>query len=136
MCSNIWFQYKWPQSKRDWHIAAKEMTPVVIAALVWGKDWQGLSVRFHSDNMAVVELGAVRDNSLMHLMRCLTFVANNTRADALSRNNAPLFLSLSPQAQKFPISIPPAITDLLVNTQPDWTSQDWIRLWNAIFNAQ
>ena len=147
-----WFQYKWPSEKSGWHIAAKEMTPIVIAALLWGKDWQGLSVRFHSDNMAVVALlnsGAVKDNSLMHLMRCLTFVAakcnfifssvhirgtDNVRADALSRNNAPLFLSLSPQAQTSPIVIPSAITDLLVNTQPDWTSTDW--LWNTIFTNQ
>ena len=107
-----WFQLQWPPAT-----AAKEMIPIVIAAILWGKNWQGLSVRFHSDNSAVVALlnsGSVRDDSMMHLMRCLTFVAasfnfifssahipgaENVLADALSRNKAHLFLSLSPQAR-------------------------------------
>ena len=147
-----WFQFQWPLSGIDSHISAKEMIPVVIAAMVWGKTWQGLSICFHSDNTAVVALlnsGSVRDDSLMHLMRCLSFVAakfnfifssthirglDNVLADALSRNNASLFLSLFPQAQRRPVPLPRAISDLLVVEKPDWTSQDWIKLWNSIFS--
>ena len=73
-----WFQFRWPLSGIDSHISAKEMIPVVIAAMVWGRTWQGLSICFHSDNTAVVALlnsGSVRDDSLMHLMRCVSFVA-------------------------------------------------------------
>ncbi len=86
------------------HIAVKEMLPIVMAATVWGKFWQGLSIRFNSDNTAVVALlnaGSVKHWALMHLMRCLTFLAakfnfvisaahikgvDNTLADALSRD--------------------------------------------------
>lgn len=148
-----WFQLQWPPATGECHISAKEMIPIVIAAILWGKNWQGLSVRFHSDNSAVVALlnsGSVRDNSMMHLMRCLTFVAaffnfifssahipgaENVLADALSRNKAQLFLSLSPQARRLPSSIPKAVLELLLGEKPDWTSQAWIRLWNSIFTT-
>ncbi len=146
-----WFQFQWPSSATDWHIAAKEMTPIVIAAMLWGDSWQGRSVCFHSDNTAVVALlnsGSVRDDSLMHLMRCLTFVAakynfifssthipgvDNVLADALSRNNATLFLSRSPQAHRHPTPIPIAIPNLLVTEKPDWTAQAWIKQWTSTF---
>ena len=61
----------------DYHFPIKEMVPVVAAAVVWGMSWQGLSIRFHSDNSVVVALlnsGSVRDEALMHLMRCLAFL--------------------------------------------------------------
>ncbi len=149
----VWFQLQWPPSARDGHISAKEMIPIVIAALLWGKEWQGLSIRFHSDNTAVVALlnsGSVCDDSMMHLMRCLTFVAasfnfifssahipgtENVLADALSRNKAKLFLSLSPQAQRSPSPIPTAVLELLLTEKPDWTSRAWIKLWNSIFTT-
>jgi hypothetical protein len=73
-----WFQLQWPADLPECHISVKEMVPVVAAAVVWGTSWQGLSVRFHSDNSAVVALlnsGSVQDVCLMHLMRCLAFLA-------------------------------------------------------------
>ena len=75
---NTWFQFQWPADMGDCHISTKEMIPVVMAAIVWGHRWQGLSVCFHTDNTAVVALinqGSVRDSSLMHLMKCLSFVS-------------------------------------------------------------
>ena len=48
------------------HISVKEMILLVIAAVVWGQYWRGLSVRFLSDNSAAVALlnmGAVRDDT-------------------------------------------------------------------------
>ncbi len=39
-----WFQYQWPPSTPDCHIAVKEMIPVVIAATFWGKFWHRLSI--------------------------------------------------------------------------------------------
>ena len=59
------------------HLSERKIL-IVMAAMVWGSKWKGLSVRFHCDNSAVVVLlnaSAVRDNSLMHLMRCLSFVS-------------------------------------------------------------
>ena len=78
---------------------------------------------------------------LMHLLRCLFFYCAqfsfhlsaehvpgvlNTAADALSRNNLPLFLSLVPQTSQ--VALPQALRELLLTSRPDWGSQDWIQL--------
>ena len=86
------------------HIAIKELTPIVLAAAVWGRGCSGKSVMAHCDNAAVVSvinIGSSKDPDLMHLMRCLTFIkvkfdfalfsshvpgVNNELADAFSRN--------------------------------------------------
>ncbi len=60
------------------------------------------------------------------------YIVLTQTAPHMSRNNASL---LSPQALKVPIPILPAITDLLLTTQPDWTSPDWTRLWNSTFST-
>lgn len=147
-----WFQLEWPPSMSQCHISVKEMAPVVIAAVVWGHAWSGHSVRFQSDNTAVVALlnsGSSRDDELMHLMRCLVFVMakfnftvsashirgdHNVLADALSRNGCKTFHFNYPQAHPRPTSIPPALLDLLLTQKPDWTSRPWTSLWNAIFS--
>ena len=51
-----WFKVQWPASWLDVAIAQKELVPVVMAAAVWGHQWQGCHVCFHSDNMAVVSV--------------------------------------------------------------------------------
>jgi len=97
-------------------ITVKEMVPIVIAAALWGSKWKGKTVRALCDNSAVVAIinqGSSRDQDIMHLRRCLAFleakfefhictshikVGDNTCADALSRNNLPLFTSLHTQA--------------------------------------
>ena len=107
-----WFQIQWPESWASIHIAAKELVPIVCAAAIWGTRSR---ICFRSDNMAVVEVlrsRTSRDDLLMHLLRCLVFYAayfrfdfvadhiprtRNTAADAISRNNLPLFHSLVPQ---------------------------------------
>ena len=152
--NDLWFQFEWPPEMLDCHISSKEMIPIVMAAMVWGSMWEGLSVRFHCDNSAVVALlnaGAARDNSLMHLMRCFSFVATkfnfffsachirgreNVLADALSRNNLRMFLHSCPQAQREPTYLPPALQELLMLSRPDWTSTAWTQLWISIFNRQ
>ncbi len=131
-----WFQLPWPSNLPLGHISAKEMVPVLAAAAIWGHKWLGMSVRFHCDNSAVVALlnsGSVKDNDLMHLMRCLVFIAarfdfvftaahirgrDNVLADALSRNKSPLFLSLFPQALRTPTPLPQALQDLLIGSRP------------------
>ena len=140
LTGKAWFQLKWPTDSDSGHISAKEMLPVVLAAMVWGKAWQGLSVCFHSDNSAVVTVlnsGSVRDGLLMHYMRCLHFVAakynfifssthirglDNVLADALSRNKSDIFFSLFPQADARPTPIPKAMQEFLLLVRPDWTS--------------
>ena len=150
--AELWFQLQWPTSMDDCHISVKEMIPVVIAAAIWGERWVGQSVRFQSDNSAVVALlnsGSSRDEALMHLMRCLVFITakfnftvsashirgvHNQLADALSRNNHNYFLVNHPQATPRPSPIPIALRDLLIISKPDWLSQHWTNLWSAIFD--
>ena len=94
--------------------------------------------------MAVVEVlrsRTSRDDLLMHLLRCLVFYAayfrfdfvsdhipgtRNTAADAISRNNLPLFHSLVPQISQQ--VIPQSVLDLLVIRRPGWGSRDWTEL--------
>ena len=147
--SGWWIQHKWPQVMEDHHISTREMIPIVMSEALWGKGWQRQSVRFWSDNSAVVALinsGSSRENTLMHLMRCLVFImahynfvasaahikgSDNNVADALSKDNKGYFLSHYPQAQSNPTTVSPQ--ELLVTKQPDWTSPHWSQLWSDIF---
>ena len=126
---------------------------MVIAAIVWGSEWKGKSVLIQCDNEAVVSIvnsGSSKNKEAMCLMRCLAFIAasldlrlravhikgvHNTRADALSRNNAPLFHSLCPQADPEPSVLPEVVLDLLFLQEPDWTSRHWIDKWSSIFRT-
>ena len=106
--------------------------------------WSGKHVCFYSDNMAMVvtlNTKTAKFPRLMHLMRCFSFYcafyrfhvssrhiegSSNAAADALSRNNPPLFYALVPQASGF--SVPPGIVELLVAHRPNWGSQAWTDL--------
>ena len=108
----------------------------------------GKSVECYCDNAAVVAVvnsGRSRDNTMMHLLRCLFFMAArfhvrvkavhipgalNTAADALSRNNLSHFLQVVPESAGHPTPIPPKLVDLLVRVQPDWTSLRWEKLFS------
>ena len=52
--------------------------------------------------------------------------ACNTAADALSRNNAPLFTLMFPQVHQ--VQVPQVVQDLLVSVTPNWGSRDWTSL--------
>ena len=49
-----WFKLQWPASYSDVHISAKELVPIVIAAVVWGDVWHGKNIRVWCDNVAAV----------------------------------------------------------------------------------
>ena len=142
----------WTGPITECHITAKELVPIVAAAALWGKEWQGQTVQVWCDNAAVVSIvnhGSSRDKQAMHLARCLAFIkakfelelvahikgVDNSKADVLSRNNLTLFRSLLPQAAAEPTSIPEALLDLLLVSQPDWTSQHWSNLWTSILSS-
>lgn len=147
-----WFQLEWPASWAPFHIAAKELVPIVIAAALWGREWKRSCICFRSDNMAVVSILKSRtskDQLLMHLLRCLVFYAAfyrfqfvaehvpgvlNTAADAISRNNTSLFLSLAPP-QIPHITIPQSVLELLVIGRPNWGSNEWTRLFVHSLNG-
>ena len=142
-----WLQVSWPESWADVSIAVKEMAPIVLAAATWGCSWHHCSVFFHCDNAAVVSViqrRSAKDPFLLHLLRCLYFYAarfqfcysahhlpgvSNVAADALSRDNMSLFLSLVPQGS--PLVVSKEVLDLLLWQRPDWGSQLWIRQFKA-----
>lgn len=151
-----WFQLKWAGlgSAKDQNITVKELLPIVVAAALWGVQWTGKTVRAKCDNMAVVMMvnsRTSRESEAMHLLRCLAFLeakhsfhifathiqgARNVLADALSRDNQALFLSLCPQARREPVPISAALLDVLVITKPDWTSQRAGHSCGAIFQRR
>ena len=106
---------QWPDNSSGFSIAFLELVPIVIAAALWGRLWQGQRVCSHSDNegaISVVSKGYTSDTLLIHLMRCLSFFAAfyrfhfgavhipgamNEAADALSRGRMELLFSIVPQ---------------------------------------
>ena len=145
------FQLQWPCSWAQYHIAAKEMVPVVIAIAAWGAEWQS-SILVRSDNMAVISAissGAAKDSLLMHPLRCLHFFlahfnitltashiagVYNTAADALSRNNLSCFFHCMPQAKQSPVQVPAPLTDMLLLHRPDWLSSTWRTMFLTILD--
>ena len=119
-----WFQLQWPQSWATVHITVKELLPIVVACAVWGKQWRGMTIKHVCDNAAVVAIlksGKSKDRLAMHLVRCLFFFSahfniflvaqhlpgrENVAADALSRDNLPLFYQQVPSATPHPTPIP------------------------------
>ena len=123
---------------------------MVVSAALWGHLWSGKHICFHCDNIAVVAVLSSRTAQsplLMHLLRCFSFYSayfrfhfsavhipgvENEAADALSRNNMPLFFSLVPNTPQF--KIPQPLMDLLVVKRPDWGSQPWTQLFVSSLN--
>ena len=112
-----WFKLQWSATYSDVHISAKELVPVVIAAVVWGEEWRGKNIRVWCDNIASVSninQGSSTNRDVMHLARCLACIkakfefelhlpgVHNPIADALSRNHMDSFHSLLPQADNHP----------------------------------
>ena len=63
-----WFQLKWVDANKDCH----------MAAAIWGKEWQGKTVRFQCNNKAVVEIlnqGSSQNMEVMHLIISLAFIS-------------------------------------------------------------
>ena len=118
---------------------------MVVSLAVWGRGWHGQRVRAHCDNAAVVHVMASRsckNPKLMHLLRCVFFIeaelgfslsvvhiagtANDLAGD-LSRNRLSSFLLKVPGAQTLPTPLPPALLELLLDTNGTWTSPGWTR---------
>ena len=106
-----WFQLAWSDTActGEVNIAVKELIPIVMAAAMWGKAWEGQVVCCRCDNDAVVAVlnkRTSRDQDLMDLLRCLSFFearfsfravashipgVQNSLADDLSRNKLSSF---------------------------------------------
>ena len=75
-----WFQLEWKERAREWHIAAKELLPIVLLCLLWGKQWTGMAVHCYCDNTAAVEMlngGYSKDEVMMHLVWFLFFISEH-----------------------------------------------------------
>ena len=150
--NHAWFQIRWDNRAQDLSIAEKELIPIIIALVAWGATWSGHQIICHCDNQVVVaclKSRTSRCKGVMHLLRCLLFVEarlrcyvhptyidthSNYLADALSRNNLPLFLSKHPGADPHPTPISLPLLDLLLDPLADWTSPRWSHLFNTTFN--
>ena len=127
------------------HIAAKELTPIIIAAVVWGKTWKGKNIRARCDNTAVVTIinsCYSKDPTLMQMLRCLFFIEayyqftlsathlpgmSNDLADNLSRNRLQSFLHKMGGQQTTQTIIPDSLLQWLLHQHMDWTSQTWMQ---------
>ena len=145
-----WFQIPWgalPISGAS--ISPKEFFPIIVACIVWGERWRDKRVCLHCDNMAVVNVinnQTAKEPLLCHHLRCLFFAsayfgfevvsrhtpgASNTAADALSRNNMPLFRSQMQQAALCPTLVPVELQIGLSVAQPQWRSREWSNWFRA-----
>ena len=148
-----WLQIQWPATLQSEQIAIKELIPIVLSCTIWGKHWKAMTIQANCDNDAVVSIinsGYSREPFLMHLLRCIFFTStkfnftttaahipgrHNTLADAISRNNVPLFLSLSPQANPTLTKVPQDLINKLLIEKPDWTSTSWSAWFHITFNT-
>ena len=144
-----WFQLEWSPNTQDWNIAAKELLPIVIAAVIWRHLWRGRQVIARCDNAAVVAVLNSRyskDKHMMHLLRCVFFAeaygsfklvavhlpgSHNVLADDLSRNRLYSFRMQFPESDTSPTSIPSSLLQWLSSTDLDWTSPAWTQLFNT-----
>ena len=124
----------------------KDLLLIVVAAAVWGKQWEGRSVRCRCDNaatVAIINSGRSKVERAMHLMRRMFFFlachkavlfgehipgVENGAADALSRDKCQDFFLQVPRAEHNPTIVPQAIWLALVLWQPDWTAVSWTDL--------
>ena len=134
-------------------ITIKELLPIMVAVVMWGRHWQAQKVLCHCDNQAVVAVLRSRSSKqpqLMHMLRCLFFVEAsygfelsasyipteaNDLADDLSRNNLSSFLCKVPALKRNPVKVPCQLLEILIDTSGDWTSRNWMRRFRDIFTT-
>ena len=132
---NQWFQGEFPaellKENDTMSMALFELYPIVVACVLWGKQWKKLRIVFHCDNMSTVQIinkGRSKGKTIMKLMRKLTWCSAtfnftihaqhvpgslNSVADAISRFQMDRFCRLAPSADHRPTSHPP-IQELLM----------------------
>ena len=109
-----WFQYCWSQAFATERIPQQELLLIVMACMLWGRQWQGQHICCHCDNMALVQVvnsGYSMDKQLMRFIGCLFIAAahwqllvhavhiageENIAANALSHDNMHLFFQVAP----------------------------------------
>ena len=136
----IGFSSPGTQVSQHFQIAIKELIPVLIATVIWGKKWKGCLVVANCDNEAVVVIlnsRCSKDPHLMHMLRTLFFIEShyqfkitakhipntlNTLADHLSRHKLEHFYDYHRTASHYPSCIPKNLLQWL----PGWTGRQVI----------
>ena len=147
-----WFQLQWSEAWLSAAIMVKELVPIVLVCAVWGPRLARKTVLVQCDNpgvVAAVQKGTTKDQSAMHLLRCLWFftayydIAVNTEhipgegncaADHLSRNRMQSFFLSVLQASLLPSPLPPELMELAMGSNPDWTLLAFRLLFSTIIN--
>ena len=122
-----WLTGEWLPAQQNCCITWMELYPIVLACATWGKRWERLRIRFHSDNQAVqamVRSGTCRCKNVMSLLRSLFYLTamfscvvdveyipgvSNVVADASSRGHLQVLYQLHPSADRErtqPVAIP------------------------------
>ena len=122
-----WLTGEWLPAQQNCCITWMELYPIVLACATWGKRWERLRIRFHSDNQAVqavVRSGTCRCKNVMSLLRSLFYLTamfscvvdveyipgvSNVVADAISRGHLQVLYQLHPSADRErtqPVAIP------------------------------
>ena len=51
---SCWFHFPWPSSLLHLPLTIKELVPIIVAAALFGHQWQGYLVEFEVDNMVCI----------------------------------------------------------------------------------
>ena len=134
---DCWLQWQWCCPWVTQQIAVKELVPIVLTIVVWGKHWKYQSVLVKCDNMAVVQVLSSltsKNAAIMHLLCCSYYYAalfsihlcaehipgiHNTVADCISCNLLHVFRRLVPTANECPTPIPEVFGCLLSTDHQD-----------------
>ena len=130
-----WFHLQWLAHFQPLSIAVKELVPVIIAAVLFGFQWRGHLIQFSMDNMNVVHVlnsTYSKDPHLMHMFHTFwcSWQLTSIFGSGLST------LKEGPTAWQTHCLIPihttfiPAVLMALLGNVQDWTSPNWIALFN------
>ena len=151
-CGGRWLQWEWPSEWGKETIMVKELVPIVLSCVVWGRQMARKVALFQCDNtgvVAAVKKGSTREPLVMHLLRSQWFFVayydisikiehiagvHNGIADQLSRNNMQQFFFSNPQANLLPTPLPPELLQIVSVAKLDWTSPRFTQLFNIIIS--
>ena len=156
ICPTIgrWIQLRWDRyrdlsSSGEDSITWMELLPIILVSAVWGLAWRRQKVLVHCDDtgaVAVANSGYSKAPQIMHLLRCLFLIrafyqfamhvvyvkgAENTWADAISRNYPVMIESQVFRVTYHRSPLLEGLVTLLMVEQPDWTSVRWIELFRS-----
>ena len=125
----VWCIFQWsldqrplatpPACSTQW----QELFATLAAAFTWGHLLSGQRIRFHCDNLPIIQAWASQASKhpgIMNLLRTWFFptaqhsftVSLNSIADAISRNQMSRCFTLAPQANRCSTPLPPLLAEL------------------------